>query len=127
MKSNNLVISSWYASSLIYINVLILGSRIHTIFSSSSEILFPVFSVKKFILTDCTLSPVINEVSNLTFCGVPSLAAPNPLLSVLTRWLWCRCFALLSVLAEPVVLAGSSWRFFLGVSSPVLRDELFVS
>ena len=38
--------------------------------------------------------------SNLTFCGVPSLAASNLLLSVLTRWLWCRCFALPSVLAE---------------------------
>ena len=28
-----------------------------------------------------------NGVSNLTFCGVPSLAASSPLLSVFTRWL----------------------------------------
>ena len=51
-----------------------------------------------------------NGVSNLTFCGVPSLAASSPLLSVFTRWLWCRYLALSSVLAEPVVLAASSRR-----------------
>ena len=48
--------------------------------------------------------------SNLTFCGVPSLAGSNPLPSVLTRWLWCRYLALPSVLAEPIVLAASSGR-----------------
>ena len=87
--------SSLHALSSICIKVMILASCIHVIFRSFSEqtslpgivpfgfIVFLFCSMKKFILTDSSLTRMKTEYSqNSQSHGVCSLAASTPLLSV---------------------------------------------